>query len=95
MCVQVSFIGLCHLAAFYNAALRFCCGDCSISKGSLDWFEVDLGARPASVRVCVCVCMCVCVCLQHVWQIEDILYGCMACLKFLVGWLRLVGSLKL
>jgi len=59
ICVQVSFIGLCHLTAFYNAALRFCCGNCFISKGSLDWFEVDLGARPASVRVCVCVCVCV------------------------------------
>ena len=31
---------------------RVCYGYCATSQGSLDWFEVDLSARPAS---CGCV----------------------------------------
>mmetsp|Transcript_68198 Transcript_68198/g.110650 ORF Transcript_68198/g.110650 Transcript_68198/m.110650 type:complete len:220 (+) Transcript_68198:1373-2032(+) len=33
----------------------FCCGYCATSQGSLDWFEVDLSARPASSSKEICV----------------------------------------
>ena len=33
---------------------RFCCGYCAISHGSLDWFEVDPSARPASSFRAIC-----------------------------------------